>query len=351
MQPNHRRFAFRRVSKFSFVGLMLCLAGILASQLLMAMDSVVLVGSGSSVPVPLFRKWAEEYNKRTSTIQFQYLPLGTVEGIKQISHGSGDFGAGEVPLTAKERTEGNLTELPVVLIAIVPIYRLPGLTQELRFSGELLSEIYLGQVKTWNAPQIAKLNPNVALPNLPITVIYRPAGKGTNYVFTDFLSKTSPRFREEIGVTPSPKWPVGIPAERSSDMADKVAATPGSIGYVELQYAIQQKLLYGLVLNPAGKFVKGSSESVAEACRSIEAPKWDKLSVSLTNAPGPNAFPITSFSWIYVRTTPDPARKAALNDFLNWVFSQGQQLSAKEGYSELPEQLVLKTKARMDSLH
>ena len=351
MQPNNRRFAFRRVSKFSFVCLMLSLAGILASQLLMAMDSVVLVGSGSSVPVPLFRKWAEEYNKRSATIQFQYLPLGTVEGIKQISHGSGDFGAGEVPLTAKERTDGNLMELPVVLIAIVPIYKVPGVTQELRFSGELLSEIYLGQVKTWNAPQIAKLNPNVSLPNLPIAVIYRPAGKGTNYVFTDFLSKTSSRFREEIGVTPSPKWPVGIAAERSSDMAAKVAATPGAIGYVELQYAIQEKLLYGLVLNPAGKFVKGSSESVAEACRSVEAPKWDKLSVSLTNAPGPNSFPITSFSWIYVRTTPDPARKAALNDFLNWVFGQGQQLSAKEGYSELPGQLVVKTKAKMESLH
>lgn len=351
MQPNDRPVAHRRVSKFSFACLMLALVGILASQLLMAMDSVVLVGSGSSVPVPLFRKWAEEYNKRSATIQFQYLALGTVEGIKQISHGSGDFGAGEVPLTAKERADGNLMELPVVLIAIVPIYKVPGLTQELRFSGELLSEIYLGQVKTWNAPQIAKLNPNVTLPNLPITVIYRPAGKGTNYVFTDFLSKASARFREEIGVTPSPKWPVGIPAERSSDMADKVAATPGALGYVELQYAIQQKLLYGLVLNPSGKFVKGSAESVAEACRSVEAPKWDKLTVSLTNAPGPNAFPITSFSWIYVRTTPDPARKAALNDFLNWVFGQGQQLSAREGYSELPGELVQKTKAKMESLH
>ncbi len=351
MQSNERPFAFRRISKFSSVCLMLGLAGILASQLLMALDSVVLVGSGSSVPVPLYHKWAEEYNKRSSAIQFQYVPLGTVEGIKQISKGSGDFGAGEVPLTPKERTEGNLMELPVVLIAIVPIYKVPGVTQELRFSGELLSEIYLGQVKTWNAPQIAKLNPGVTLPNFPITVVYRPAGKGTNYVFTDFLSKTSPRFREEIGVSPSPKWPVGIPAERSSDMADKVAATPGAIGYVELQYAIQQKLLYGLVLNPAGKFIKGSPESVVEACRSVEEPKWDKLSVSLTNAPGPNAFPITSFSWIYLRTAPDPARKAALNDFLNWVFGQGQQFSAKEGYSELPGQLVLKTKAKVDSMH
>jgi phosphate transport system substrate-binding protein len=328
----------------------LVLTSILGSQLVMATDSVVLVGSGSSVPVPLFRRWAEEYNKRNSAIQFQYVPLGTVEGIRQISHGSGDFGAGEMPLTAKERSEGNLLELPVVLIAIVPIYRVPGVTQELRFSGELLAEIYLGQVKTWNAPQIARLNPNVVLPNLPITVIYRPAGKGTNYVFTDFLSKTSPKFREEIGVTPSPKWPVGSPAERSSDMAEKVANTPGSIGYVELQYAVKQKLLYGLVLNLSGKFVKGSSETVAEACRAVEAPRWDKLSASLTNAPGANAFPITSFSWVYLRITPDPGRKAALNDFLNWVLDKGQQVGAEEGYSELPEQLLQKTKAKVESL-
>jgi phosphate transport system substrate-binding protein len=332
------------------VCLALVLTSILGSQLVMATDSVVLVGSGSSVPVPLFRRWAEEYNKRNSAIQFQYVPLGTVEGIRQISHGSGDFGAGEMPLTAKERSEGNLLELPVVLIAIVPIYRVPGVTQELRFSGELLAEIYLGQVKTWNAPQIARLNPNVVLPNLPITVIYRPAGKGTNYVFTDFLSKTSPKFREEIGVTPSPKWPVGSPAERSSDMAEKVANTLGSIGYVELQYAVKQKLLYGLVLNPSGKFVKGSSETVAEACRAVEAPRWDKLSASLTNAPGANAFPITSFSWVYLRTTPDPGRKAALNDFLNWVLDKGQQVGAEEGYSELPEQLLQKTKAKVESL-
>ncbi|HEV3039056.1 MAG TPA: phosphate ABC transporter substrate-binding protein PstS [Candidatus Angelobacter sp.] len=348
--PNIRPFVSRRVFLFSLAGVTLALTGLLGSQLLIAMDSVVIVGSGSSVPVPLFRKWAESYNKRSPAIQFQYLPLGTVEGIKQISHGSGDFGAGEMPLTAKERAEGNLMELPVVLIAIVPIYHVPGVTQELRFSGELLAEIYMGQVKIWNSPQIAKLNPNVPLPNYPISVIYRPAGKGTNYVFTDFLSKTSPKFREEIGVTPSPKWPVGMAAERSSDMAEKVASTQGAIGYVELQYAVQQRLAYGLVLNSAGKFVKGSSETVAEACRGVEAPKWDKLSASLTNAPGANAFPITSFSWVYVRTTPDPARKAALNDFLNWVFDKGQQLGVQEGYSELPDQLLQKTKAKVDSL-
>jgi len=344
------RAPWRRVNG-RLVWVALALTTVLGSQLVMAADSIVLVGSGSSVPVPLFHKWAEEYNKRSSAIQLQYLPLGTTEGIKQISHGSGDFGAGEVPLTAQQRSEGNIIELPVVLIGIVPIYRVPGVTQELRFSGELLAEIYLGQVKTWNAPQIARLNPDVVLPNLPIVVIYRPGGKGTNYVFTDFLSKTSPKFRELIGVSPSPKWPVGSPAERSSDMADKVGSTPGAIGYVELQYAAKQKLLYGLVLNPAGKFVKATSETISEACRAVEAPRWDKFSTSLTNAPGANAFPITSFSWVYVRTTSsDPRRKTALTDLLNWMLDKGQQLGAEAGYSELPEQLLVKTKAKVNSL-
>ncbi len=198
-----------------------------------AQNAVVLVGSGSSVPAPLYNRWTQEYGKRNPNIQMHYLPVGTSEGIKEISHGAGDFGAGEAQLTDKEREEGSLIELPVVLIGIVPIYNLPDVHQELRLSGEVLAGIFLGDVKTWNAPQIVKLNPEITLPNLPIQVINRPAGKGSNYVFTDFLSKVSSKFRAQLGVSPSPKWPVGTPAERSSDMADKVKNSPGSIGYVE----------------------------------------------------------------------------------------------------------------------
>src|SRR5208283_5438033 len=173
-----------------------------------AQGAVVLVGSGSSVPAPLYNRWTQEYGKRTSNIQMRYLPVGTSEGIKQISHGAGDFGAGEAQLTEKERKEGGLIELPVVLIAIVPVYNLPDMHRELRLSGEVLAEIFLGDVKTWNAPQIAKLNSDIILPSLPIQVINRPAGKGSNYVFTDFLSKVSSKFRAQVGVTASPKWPV-----------------------------------------------------------------------------------------------------------------------------------------------
>jgi phosphate transport system substrate-binding protein len=307
----------------------------------MAQSAVVLVGSGSSVPAPLYNRWAEEYNKRNPNIQMRYLPSGTSEGIKQISHGAGDFSAGEAQLTEKERKEANLIELPVVLIGIVPIYNLPDVHQEVRLSGEVLAEIFLGNVKTWNAPQIVKLNPEITLPSLPIQVVNRPAGKGSNYVLTDFLSKVSSKFRDQLGITPSPKWPVGMPAERSSDMADKVKSSPGSIGYVEYQYAVKGNISQAAVLNSAGKFVKASTESISAACKAVEAPRWNSFSASLTNAPGADSFPITSFTWIYLRNKPaDSARAAALGDLLDWMYSDGQQFAVQEGYAELPAPLL-----------
>jgi phosphate transport system substrate-binding protein len=316
----------------------------------LAQQSVVLVGSGSSVPVPLYRKWAQEFSQRNPDIQVQYVPLGTSEGIRQISRGIGDFGAGEVPLTASERSESNLMELPVMLIGIVPVYNLPHVRHELRFSGELLADIFLGRVKTWNAAEIARLNPGVTLPSLSIRVVYRPGGKGTNYVFTDFLSKTSSRFKTQIGTSASPAWPIGVAAERSSDMPDAVKNTPGSIGYVELQYAQQSNIQYGLVLNPSGKFIKASAVTITAACEAAEAPRWDKFSASLTNALGNDAFPITSFTWVYVRTKHSDSRRAApLLQLLNWIFTGGQPLGESLGYSKLPRPLLEKARNKLNS--
>lgn len=316
-----------------------------------AQEPISLVGSGSNVPAPLYNKWAEEYNKRNPAIQMRYLSIGTSEGIEEISRGSGDFGAGEVRLAAEERARGKLIEIPTVLIAIVPIYNLPQVHEELRFSGELLAEIFLGHVKRWNAPQISQLNPNATLPDLPINVVYRPAGKGSNYVFTEFLSKTDPKFRAQIGTTPSPHWPVGVPAERSSDMPNKVRAEPGSIGYVEAQYAITAGLPFGSVRNAAGRFIRASSETIAAACEAIESPQWDKFAASLTNAPGADSYPITSFTWLYLRTDSSGSpRAAALADFLSWTFEEGREIAAQEGYSELPKPLLEKVKTRVASL-
>ncbi len=311
----------------------------------------MLVGSGSSVPAPLYTRWTQEFGKRDANIQIRYLPIGTSEGIKEISRGAGDFGAGEAQLTATQRKDGNLTELPVVLIGIVLIYDLPDLHGELRLSGDVLADIFLGDVKTWNAPQIAKLNPDVTLPNLAIKVINRPAGKGSNYVFTDFLSKVSPTFRMEVGVTASPRWPVGDPAERSSDVADKVKSTTGSIGYVEYQYALKANIAEAAVLNPAGRFVKASMETITAACDAAEQPRWNNFSASLTNMPGAGSYPITSFTWIYLRTTPpDAARAAALSDLLDWIYSDGQRSAALEGYSALPAQLLAEVRKKAKAL-
>jgi len=317
----------------------------------LAQSAVVVVGSGSTVPAPLYNRWALEFDKRSPNLQMRYLPSGTGEGIKQISHGSGDFAAGEAQLTEQQRKDGSLIELPVVLIGIVPIYNLPDMHHELRLSGEVLADIFLGDVKTWNAAPIAKLNPEVTLPNLPIQVVNRPAGKGSNYVFTDFLSKVSSKFRSQIGVSPSPRWPVGEPAERSLDMADKVKSSPGSIGYLEYQYAVKNNLSQVGVLNPAGKFVRASTESIVAACRAAESPRWNSLSASLTNAPGVDSFPITSFTWIYLRTkSSDAARAAALGNLLDWMYTDGQQFVVQEGYAELPPPLLAFVRKKIKDL-
>jgi phosphate transport system substrate-binding protein len=345
-----RRSSRRLLSHIWLVPVLVLVLG-LCGALARAQEALVLVGSGSTVPLPLYSRWTQEYGKRNPKIQMRYLPHGTSEGIKETSHGAADFGAGEAQLTDKDRKEGSLIELPVVLIAIVPIYNLPDVHQELRLSGEVLAGIYLGDVKTWNAPPIAKLNPAITLPNLSIQVINRPAGKGSNYVFTDFLSKASAKFREQIGISPSPKWPVGEPAERSSDMADKVKNSPGSIGYVEYAYAVKGGISQAAVVNRAGKFVKASTESMTAACQAAEAPGWKGFAASLINAPGADAFPLTSFTWIYLRTqSADSARGAALGDFLNWMYTDGQQYAVQEGYAELPPPLLAALRKKVKDL-
>lgn len=313
--------------------------------------TITLVGGGSTVPLPLYKKWKEAYNKRHEAFQMDYVPFGSSEGIEQVSKGKSDFGAGEVLLSPEQRAAGGLVELPVAIIGIVPAYNLPGISEGLRFNGELLAAIYLGEVKNWNDPRITKLNPGVSLPNAPIQVIYRPGGKGTNYVFTDFLSKTSSKFKDKIGRTPSPSWPVGVPAERSADMAQKIKDTPGSIGYVELQYVEQFQLSAGSVLNPAGKFVTASNQSLTAACKSAEGEDWNKFAISLTNASGADAFPIAGFTWVYVREKPtDLRRAAALSDLLGWMFGDGQKLAVAEGYPGLPDQFLTKIKAKAASI-
>lgn len=314
-----------------------------------AQNGVTLVGSGGSSPLPVFKAWSKDYAKRKPGMHIEYVTLDTDRSITEISKGSGDFGGGDIPLTPEQKTRGNLIELPILIIGVVPVYNLPG-SPQLRFSGDLLAQIYLGHVKKWNAPQIAQLNPNVSLPDLPIKVFYRTPGKGTNYIFSEFLSKSNPEWRTKIGRSTAPAWPVGSSAERASDMVDRVAGETGGIGFVSLEYAREKGLAAGEVKNPAGKFVHATPESLAAACTGIETPHWDKFAVSLTNAPGADAYPLGSFSWVYIpATSADPKRRAALMDMLHWIFTEGQE-SILSGYSPLPEKLLIKEMEKIESL-
>lgn len=312
-------------------------------------QTTFVVGAGSTIPVALFAKWAQEYSEHNPLARMRYLPVGTSEGIDHLARGTGDFGAGEAPLSDRQRREGSLIELPLVLIAVVPIYNLPGKNQELRLSGEVLAEIFLGEVKSWNAPPIVRLNPDIALPDLPIKVIHRAAGRGSNYVFTSFLAKTSPRFQAQIGTSASPRWRLGRTVEYSSELAEAVRDEPGSIGYVELRYALEKHVPQAAVLNLSGRFVTASAETVTAACAAVEQQRWDSFSASLTNAPGPDSYPITSFSWLYIPAA-NLQHTPALADLLNWMFTDGQQYVRDEGYFELPQRLLAAVRSRFESL-
>lgn len=317
-----------------------------------AQNKISLVGSGSNVPINLYTAWTDEFNKKNTSIQVRYLSMSTMEGIRQISEGSGDFAAGEVPLSHEQMHGGKVTlvQVPTVLVGIVPIYNLPG-TPDLSFSGEVLAQIYLGKIKNWKDSHIAKLNPGATLPDLGIQVVHRTPGKGSNYIFTDFLSKTSPEFRAQVGKSPSPKWPVGVDANRGEDMVEKVSTTPGAIGYVELNFARRSDIGYGSVQNPAGQFVKATPESITSACAAMDKSLPSDFGISMTSALGKGSYPIASFTWIYVPASGAPAeRSRAVKEFLTWGLADGQNMARSLGYATLPKEVLAKAKSALNSI-
>jgi phosphate transport system substrate-binding protein len=316
---------------------------------------IALVGSGSNLPTPLYSHWTEEYNKLSPTIQVRYLSTGTVKGIEDISRGVGDFGAGEVPMSDEQLKAASspVLQIPTVLVAIVPVYHVPGTKSGLRFSGPLLADIFMGNVKSWDDPRIKDLNPGQTLPHLEIAVVHRSEGKGSNYIFSDFLSKTSAKWRSEIGKSPSPAWPVGQTASRGEDLMEKVKTTPGAIGYIEVGFAKQEgNVGVGLVENAGGKFVGATQASIEAAYRGFEKSIPADFRVSLINAPGAEAYPIVSFTWLYVPVRPgDPERSKALAKYLEWILANGQQSAERHGYAPLPASLVPKVLAKARSLN
>lgn len=317
-----------------------------------AQSTISIVGSGSNVPTPLYSVWTDEFNRKDSKVQVRYLSMSTMEGIHQISAGAGDFAGGEVPLSHEQMQNGkfSLIQIPTILVGIVPIYNLPG-NPEINFSGEVLAHIFIGTITNWKDPRIAKLNPTLKLPDLQIAVVHRTAGKGSNYILTDFLSRSSSEFRSEIGKSPSPNWPVGIDANRGEDMVAKVASIPGAIGYVELNFARRADIGYGAVQNAAGQFVRATPASITAACKAVESSIPGDFRVSLVDAPGKDAYPISSFSWIYLPTGGlSSERTQALKRFLGWALDDGQTIARGLGYATLPSTVQGKAQTTLNSL-
>jgi phosphate transport system substrate-binding protein len=318
-------------------------------------DAIALVGSGSNLPTPLYSHWTEEYNKLSPKVQVRYLSTGTMKGIDDISRGIGDFAAGEVPMSDEQLNAAHMSilQIPTVLVAIVPIYHVPGIKGSLRFSGPVLAEIFLGNIKSWDDPRIKEINPGQSLPHMEIAVVHRTEGKGSNYIFTDFLSKTSQKWRSQIGKTPSPTWPVGASASRGEDMMVAVKNTPGAIGYVELGFTQNDNgVSAGQVQNAAGKFISATQASIGVAYRSMEKSIPPDFRASLTNASGQDAYPIISFTWLYLpETSSNPERSKALGNYLEWALTTGQQSAENHGYTPLPSSLAPKVLAKARSLH
>jgi phosphate transport system substrate-binding protein len=310
------------------------------------------VGSGSNLASPLYSEWTAHFTKLHPNVQVTYLPLGTSQSIKEIQKGVGDFGGGEIPLTHAQKHGGKyvLTQFPTLLVAIAPIYKLPG-KPNLRFSGEVLAEIYLGNIKNWKDPRITKLNPDVPLPDLAIAVVHLSGVKGSNYILTDFLSNTSAEWRSKIGKSASPDWPVGEEINRSQGMVTKVSSTPGAIGYVELTYAKRSDIGYGSVENAAGQFVKPTTSGIIAACTASEKSMPEDMGGSMVNAAGKESYPLVSFTWIYVPTSGlTPARSRALKDFWNWALGDGQEIATGLGYTVLPTNIASKAQEVLNSI-
>jgi phosphate transport system substrate-binding protein len=309
-------------------------------------QTITLNGAGATFPYPMYSKWFSEYNKLHSDIQFNYQSIGSGGGIRQVLAGTVDFGATDGPMTDEQlsQAKSKILHIPTVLGADVPAYNIPGVTEELKFTPELLANIFLGKITSWNDGAIAKANPGVNLPNQPVIVIHRSDGSGTTYIWTDYLSKVSADWNNQVGKGTSVKWPVGLGGKGNEGVAGMVRQMQGSIGYVELIYAVQNHIAYGSVKNAAGQFVKASLDSVTAAAASVKNMPAD-FRVSITNAAGKDAYPISSFTWLLIpSTSKDSAKGKIIGDFLNWMVADGQKMTADLSYAPLPESVVAKVK-------
>jgi phosphate transport system substrate-binding protein len=312
-------------------------------------DTVQINGAGATFPYPLYSKWFAEYQKTNPSVEINYQSIGSGGGIRQLLDRTIDFGASDAPMTDEQQAKSQtpIIHVPTVLGAVVVTYNLPGITQPIHLSGETLAAIYLGKIASWDDAEIAKLNPGVTLPKTAIMPAYRSDGSGTTAVFSDYLAKVSPEWKQKVGQGTSLQWPTGLGGKGNEGVTGIIKQTPGSIGYVELAYASSNQLPSAALKNKAGAFIAPSPKSVtAAANHSIKQIPKD-FRVSITNADGNDSYPISSFTYILVYQSMPGAKGEAFVKFLNWALADGQKFAEPLTYASLPKSLVAQIKAKI----
>jgi phosphate transport system substrate-binding protein len=331
--------------------MVLLLAGLALA--LPAMAQTTLNGAGATFPYPMYSKWFSDYNKLHPDVQINYQSIGSGGGIRQVLNGTVDFGASDGPMSDEQLKEAKtrILHVPTVMGAVVPAYNVAGVSGEIKFTPDVLADIFLGKITNWNNAAIAKANPGMKFPDTAIVVVHRSDGSGTTFIFTDYLSKVSKDWEGTVGKGTSVKWPQGLGGKGNEGVAGQIRQIQGSIGYVELIYAVENKITYGSIKNAAGNFVKATLDGVTEAAAS--APKMPAdFRVSITNAPGKTAYPISSFTWLLIPVqAKDPKKGKIIADFLVWMLNDGQKLTSQLSYAPLPANVVDKVKVAVKEVH
>jgi phosphate transport system substrate-binding protein len=330
----------RIVKVLSMLAVLLAVATFAAAE-----GPVLLNAAGATFPYPIYSKWFDLYHTSHSNVQINYQSIGSGGGIRQLLDKTVDFGASDGPMNDDQLKQASVPILhfPTVLGAAIPAYNVPGVQGDLNFTPEALSGIFLGTVTKWNDPAIASANPGVKLPGDDIVVVHRSDGSGTSYIWTDYLSKVSPAWQTKVGKGTSVNWPVGLGGKGNEGVSALVQQTPGSLGYVELIYAIQNHMPYGKVKNSSGAFVKADLASVSAAAAAAAKYIPDDFRVSITNPEGKAAYPIASFTWLLIPSKfADTAKRDVVKDFLKWALTDGQQYAEALSYAKLPKEVVAK---------
>ena len=314
-----------------------------------ALAQTTLNGAGATFPYPLYSKWFSEYHNQHSDVQVNYQSIGSGGGIRQVQAGTVDFGATDGPMTDEQiaASKVKVLHVPTVLGAVVPAYNIPGVKEEVKFTPEILAGIFMGKISNWTDAAIAKANPDIKFPNQSITVVHRSDGSGTSYIFTDYLSKVNSDWQGTTGKGTSVKWPVGVGGKGNEGVAGMIRNLPGSVGYIELIYALQNKIDYGSVKNSSGQFIKASLDSTTAAAAGVKMPA--DFRVSITNPPGKTAYPIASFTWLLVPTNAtDKTKGKMVKDMVLWALDNGEGMASGLSYAPLPKEVVEKVKAAVN---